>query len=110
MGGNDTIKAGAGDDIVFGGTGHDLLYGGNGDDVLNGGSGNDTLIGGSGADTFLINRGINVIEDFDFIEGDNLRFGKSLSNISYGQNGHNVLVKSDQGVTTILNSCVSGFN
>ena len=109
MGGNDTIKAGAGDDIVYGGLGNDSLYGGEGNDILNGGSGNDTLIGGSGADTFFINKGINIIQDFDFNEGDNLRFGKFLSNISYKQDGDNLLIKSDQGVTTILNACISDF-
>ena len=81
-----------------------------GNDILNGGSGNDTLIGGSGADTFFINKGINIIQDFDFNEGDNLRFGKLLSNISYKQDGDNLLVQSDQGVTTILNACISDFN
>ena len=110
LGGNDTIKAGAGDDIVYGGLGNDSLYGGEGNDILNGGSGNDTLIGGSGADTFFINKGINIIKDFDFTEGDNLRFGKLLSNISYKQDGDNLLVQSDQGVTTILNACISDFS
>ena len=107
--GDDTIRAGDGDDIVDGGTGNDCLYGGKGDDIVRGGSGDDTLIGGSGADTFYINQGKNVIEDFDFDEGDSLEFGRFLSNVSYEQDGQNVLVKSDQGVTTILNHDVSDF-
>merc|ERR1711918_192016 len=90
MGGNDTIKAGAGDDIV---------YGEQGDDIFNGGEGNDTLIGGSGADTFFVNKGMNVIQDFNKDEGDTLKFGRYLSDVSYEQDGQNVLVKSDQGVT-----------
>ena len=109
FGGNDTIKAGSGDDVIYGGNGNDILYGGDGSDFLNGGSGDETLIGGSGADTFFINRGISVIEDFDFNEGDTLGFGKYVTNISYEKDGVNLLVKSDQGVTTILNARMSDF-
>ena len=109
MEGNDTIKAGAGDDIVYGEQGDDVLYGGKGDDIINGGEGNDTLIGGSGADTFFVNKGMNVIQDFNKDEGDTLKFGRYLSDVSYEQDGQNVLVKSDQGVTTILNHDVSDF-
>ena len=105
--GNDTIRAGAGFDAIFGGNGNDILYGGDGNDILNGGLGDDTLIGGSGADTFFINRGISVIEDFDSNEDDRLIFGKHITNVSYEQDGDNLLVKSDQGVTTVLNACMS---
>ena len=107
--GNDTIKAGAGDDILFGGTGNDLLYGGEGNDVINGGAGNDTLIGGSGADKFFINRGFSVIEDFRLADDDSFELGRFLSNVTYEQDGSNVLVKSDQGLTIILNTEVNAF-
>ena len=107
--GNDTIKAGAGDDVLFGGTGDDYLYGGIGDDVINGGHGNDRLNGGSGADRFFINSGNSVIEDFNLSEADTFTIGKKLTNVSFEQDGSNVLVKSDQGLTTILNNDVNDF-
>ena len=107
--GNDIIKAGKGDDIIFGGVGDDVLYGGDGKDSLIGGSGNDELIGGSDADTFFVNAGSNVIVDFDFSEGDCLRLGEFITNVSYEQDGNNVLLRSDQGLTTILNNEISDF-
>merc|ERR1711907_726038 len=105
-GGNDILRAGAGDDVIYGGSGNDVLYGGKGDDVINGGYGNDWLIGGAGADRFFINAGVNIIEDFDPKEGDNICLGKHLTNVELNQDGDNVIVTSDQGVTTILNNVV----
>ena len=107
--GNDTIRAGAGDDVLFGGAGHDYLYGGIGDDVINGGYGNDRLNGGSGADRFFFNSGNSVVEDFNFGEGDSFTIGKNLTNVSFEQDGSDVLVKSDQGLTTILNNDINDF-
>ena len=106
-GGNDILRAGAGDDVVYGGSGNDVLYGGEDDDVINGGYGNDWLIGGSGADKFFINAGVNIIEDFDTKEGDSFVLGKYLTNVEFVQDGDNVVVVSDQGVTTILNNVVN---
>ena len=106
-GGNDILRAGAGDDVVYGGLGDDVLYGGKGDDVINGGYGNDWLIGGSGADKFFINAGVNIIEDLDTKEGDSFVLGKYLTNVEFVQDGDNVVVISDQGVTTILNNFVN---
>ena len=106
-GGNDILRAGAGDDVVYGGLGDDVLYGGEDDDVINGGYGNDWLIGGSGADKFFINAGVNIIEDFDTKEGDSCVLGKYLTNVEFVQDGDNVVVVSDQGVTTILNNVVN---
>merc|ERR1711907_730430 len=105
-GGDDILRAGAGDDVVYAGSGNDVLYGGNGDDVINGGYGNDWLIGGSGADKFFINAGVNIIEDFDAKEGVSFVLGKYLTNVKWTQDGDNVIVTSDQGVTTILNNVV----
>ena len=109
LGDNDIIRAGSGHDVIFGGKGNDILYGGDGNDILNGGLGDDTLIGGSGADKFFINKGISTIVDFDPHEGDILVFGKYLTNISYEQDGDNLLVKSDQGISTIFDACISNF-
>ena len=106
-GGNDILRAGAGDDVVYAGSGNDVLYGGKGDDVINGGYGNDWMIGGSGADRFFINAGVNIIEDFDAKEGDSFVLGKYLTNVEFVQDSDNVIVVSDQGVTTILNNVVN---
>ena len=104
--GDDVLCGGKGDDVVYAGSGNDVLYGGKGDDVINGGYGNDWLIGGSGADKFFINAGVNIIEDFDTKEGDSILLGKYLTNVELVQDGDNVIVTSDQGVTTILNNVV----
>ena len=105
--GDDVLCGGKGDDVVYAGSGNDVLYGGKGDDVINGGYGNDWLIGGSGADKFFINAGVNIIEDFDTKEGDSCVLGKYLTNVEFVQDGDNVVVISDQGVTTILNNVVN---
>ena len=75
--------------------------------MINGGFGNDWLIGGFGADKFFINSGVNIIEDFDVNEGDSFILVKCLANVEFVQNGDNVVVVSDQGVTTILNNVVN---
>ena len=106
LSGDDIIRAGAGNDVLFGESGDDVLYGGKGDDIINGGYGNDKMIGGSGADKFFINAGNNIIEDFNAEEGDSFVLGKYLTNIEFNQDGDNVIVTSDQGVTTILNNVV----
>lgn len=73
MGGDDTIRSGAGNDTLYGGTGNDLLEGGAGDDHLFGGAGADTLLGGAGADyltggagtDLFVVEGADIITDFD---------------------------------------------
>jgi Ca2+-binding RTX toxin-like protein len=50
IGGNDTLKGGAGDDILFGQGGDDALFGDAGDDWLIGGDGCDRIEKGSGKD------------------------------------------------------------
>ena len=107
--GNDLLKASKSHDFLLGGLGHDTLYGGHGDDLLVGGKGQDKLIGGPGSDTFFISYGQRTIVDFDFNERDSLLFGVFLTNISYAQSGDNVLVQSDQGITSILNQSVEDF-
>ena len=106
LSGDDIIRAGAGNDVLFGESGDDVLYGGKGDDIINGGYGNDKMIGGSGADKFFINAGNNIIADFNTEEGDSFVLGRYLTNIEFNQDGDNVIVTSDQGVTTILNNVV----
>ncbi|NER81209.1 MAG: hypothetical protein F6K42_16905, partial [Leptolyngbya sp. SIO1D8] len=90
--GNDKIRGTSGFDVIDTGGGHDLLEGREGNDILEGGSGNDTLdggaledyneidyvTGGSGADIFSLQddgdvyKGLTVILDFNFFEGDKL--------------------------------------
>ena len=112
----DLVFGGFGDDILYGGEGNDVIdahygddviHGGGGNDLINGGYGNDTMIGGAGRDQFYIDTGINVIQDFDKSEGDYLTLDRYLTNVDFTQNGEDVLIRSDQGITTILNSLVS---
>lgn len=69
---NATLDGGAGDDILLGKGGNDILRGGAGDDWLTGGGGQNRFDGGDGADAFVLGRGQDLVEDFDFNEGDRL--------------------------------------
>ncbi|HEX6977713.1 MAG TPA: hypothetical protein VF342_00305 [Alphaproteobacteria bacterium] len=69
---NATMNGDAGDDILLGKGGNDILRGGDGDDWLAGSGGRNRLDGGDGADVFVLGEGRDVIEDFDFDEGDRL--------------------------------------
>lgn len=78
--GNDTLLTGKSNDSLAGNEGNDRLKGGPGNDTLEGGKDNDTLIGGSGADDFLFDsfrQDIDIIEDFNFREGDKVVIGFS---------------------------------
>ena len=57
---------------LYGGAGRDFLYGQDGNDILNGGQGNDVLTGGVGADNFVFSEGKDVVNDFNFFEGDRI--------------------------------------
>jgi Ca2+-binding RTX toxin-like protein len=73
--GNDTLLGWEGDDTLYGEFGDDLLNGEADNDFLWGGGGTDTLIGGSGADEFYFyspGEGIDIIQDFNFLEGDKI--------------------------------------
>lgn len=79
--GNDKISGGTGDDSLSGGTGNDKLDGGAGNDTLDGGAGRDVMRGGDGADTFVftadsfasaINKGADLIVDFNHAQGDHI--------------------------------------
>lgn len=117
--GNDVVLGGSGSDIIVGGNGNDLLSGsndndtlfGNGNsrvigqdnDYLSGGSGNDvlwadygedTLSGDLGADRFRLPslfNGIDIITDFNRLEGDKIEISvissaRSISDFSYNKN------------------------
>lgn len=67
-------------DLLLGSFGNDYLVGDSGNDKLYGGPGNDTLYGGTGADTFGFYspyEGIDVIKDFNYVEGDKIEISKS---------------------------------
>ncbi|WP_206075880.1 VCBS domain-containing protein [Mesorhizobium sp. Z1-4] len=83
--GADRIRGGADNDTINGGSGDDTIFGNGGDDVLIGGSGLNTFEGGSGSDVFVIDPSalsevgmIDVITDYDKLEGDTLDLGSLL--------------------------------
>ena len=63
IGGNDTIRGGAGDDRLFGQRGNDTIDGCEGLDEIIGGLGSDTLSGGSGNDMILGDEG-RIVRSF----------------------------------------------
>jgi Ca2+-binding RTX toxin-like protein len=81
MAGNDYIDAFGGADTVYGGTGNDILDGAAGNDILDGGTGTDFLAGGTGGDKFVWAsvedtsvdaNAADVLDDFDYAEGDRI--------------------------------------
>jgi len=82
-GGNDTLNGGDSD------FSDDYLSGGDGSDRLEAKYGNDTLVGGTGADTFVynyLNEGIDIIQDFNYLEGDKIEVSASGFGIIQGSN------------------------
>jgi serralysin len=81
--GNDYLEGGDGNDVLLGSFDNDTLVGGVGEDKLYGEPGKDTLTGGAGADRFGFYsppsgyEGIDVIKDFNYIEGDKIEITKS---------------------------------
>ena len=65
------------DDRIIGTKYNDKINGYGGDDVIDGGAGKNILTGGKGADVFVLsNKGLQIIKDFDFDEGDELDFSR----------------------------------
>ncbi|MGE5537554.1 MAG: calcium-binding protein, partial [Solirubrobacterales bacterium] len=92
LGGNDTLKGGAGNDYLSGDGGNDDLRGGSGNDYLTGGSGNDTLSGGTGNDTML--GGANN-DSLDGGDGSDVIYGGSGSDWISGGSGIDALWGGD---------------
>lgn len=68
------------DNVLSGLDGDDDLIGLGGSDILDGGLGDDVLVGGAGADKFrfhALSDGIDRIQDFQAIEGDQIEIVKS---------------------------------
>ena len=72
--------------VLTGNRGNNILDGGAGDDTLFGGAGNDILTGGLGADQFVFRSGVpyasadfgvDVITDFNRLDGDKIVLSKS---------------------------------
>ncbi|MFM7406409.1 MAG: calcium-binding protein [Cuspidothrix sp.] len=75
-------------DIIIGDAQNNILFGNNGNDLLYGGIGNDNLFGGAGADTFVFKsllEGIDIIKDFNWLEGDRIE----VSKLGFGIFSHN---------------------
>ncbi len=95
--GNDSLAGFVGNDVLYGNDGIDTLLGEDGNDILNGGSSNDLLIGGNGIDTlvgglgtdkfkfFSLGEGVDVIGDFNRVEGDKIEIAASFGAISLNQ-------------------------
>jgi Ca2+-binding RTX toxin-like protein len=75
---NDWLSGDIGNDTLKGGSGEDYLVAGDGDDLIQGDAGDDVLYGGLGADRFTFQSpsdGVDIIEDFNVIEGDLIQIG-----------------------------------
>ena len=89
--GDDVILGNAGADMLFGSNGNDILFGGRDNDVVHGGDGADrlagnrgvdTLIGGAGADTFEAGPDLDVIADFNLLEGDRIDATAAVASVA----------------------------
>ena len=97
----DQIIGGPGSDQLFAGLGNDFVSAGAGDDQLFGGAGDDQLWGGLGSDVFVISSGSDVVFDFRVSDGDRLGMSTGLE-YSLAQQGSNMLVHTNLGITTIV--------
>ena len=113
--GNDSLDASLASVslIADGGEGEDTLLGGSANDTLVGGNGNNIYTGGAGADVFVVSfDGIDVINDFNRVEGDILQismseFGvSSLEDFTY-DNATGILSVQDTQIATINNDTIS---
>jgi Ca2+-binding RTX toxin-like protein len=69
---NKSLKGLDQPNILNGGKSDEILEGGISEDTINGGNGDDVLIGGEGADDFELSEGNDVIQDFNWREGDQI--------------------------------------
>ena len=76
---------------MIGRSGHDALYGG---------AGADTLTGRAGRDVFILSKGADVVTDFN-LKKDGIGLVYALD-LSFIQNGDDLLIKGNDGVKTLL--------
>lgn len=69
---DDQMFGGNGDDVIDGLFGNDYILGGNGNDELYGYQGNDVLKGGAGKDFFECGDDVDVVLDYNSLEGDTI--------------------------------------
>ena len=83
VGGNDTVRTGAGDDYINGGSGSDVIYASDGSDSIDGDSSGDTVVFGGARSDYVITRDgatlyfshaggvtrVQNVETFDFADG-----------------------------------------
>ncbi|MCF6220211.1 MAG: hypothetical protein L3J65_03780 [Robiginitomaculum sp.] len=104
--GSDELYGGTGEDYITGGASVDYIYGGDGKDYIIGGAGDDHLYGGGGEDIFVIMGGAGNDIIFDFEIGvDYIEFGDdvyNLAQLNFIQSGDDVLIKSANGITTLV--------
>jgi Ca2+-binding RTX toxin-like protein len=89
--GNNVLKGLDGNDNLNGKAGNDKILGGLGDDIIIGGEGDDILSGGLDADTFLWSKNdlpsdgfsLDIVNDFNSVEGDILDLSDLLSDSSH---------------------------
>lgn len=75
----DSITGDSQNNRLVGNAGNDTIIGGLGNDTIIGGLGNDVLTGGIGADNFTFNsanEGVDIIKDYNFVEGDVIQVSK----------------------------------
>ena len=108
--GNDLIKGRQGSDLLIGDNGEDdlrgnkgddILYGGNDADKIRGGQGDDLLFGGEGADTFFINKGYDIIADFE-VGADALRGLNKFGGMAVKDTADGTLLSHDFGSTLVV--------
>ena len=107
---NNSLNGTSGGDMIYGYDGADVLNGLDGNDVLIGGQGDDTLTGGGGADEFEWNAtdtGVDLVVDFNSIEGDVLNLSDLLSDGNGATNGNVLTSDSNTGVLQLTISDAS---
>jgi Ca2+-binding RTX toxin-like protein len=100
--GNDTLNSNSGTDTLTGGSGATTLIGGSGTDLLVAGSGTNAMHGGTGAETYAFGEGFGAttIDLTAETQGyDTIQFlaGIDVSQLSYSQNGSNLIITVSEG-------------
>ena len=101
---NKSLKGLDQPNILNGGKSDEILEGGISEDTINGGNGDDVLIGGEGADDFELSEGNDVVQDFNWWEGDQIVLpeGTDLSKLTIEKEGKSVVIKVGDEYKTII--------
>ena len=84
----------------------ETLQGGAGEDTLNGGKGDDVIVGGEGADDFELSAGNDVIQDFNWREGDQIVLPVNIdrNELQIQENKDGIVIKIKDKFRTIVES------